>query len=183
MTGLKTNGMFGMQQVYGINSCTDGTSNTIAYSESVESPASGGGGTKYIGMSSIGIPTALITLTDARSDPTNLQAGITACDKAWKAGTNIDRQRCRDWAHGCVGQTLFNTIITPNSKDHPWLTCSNVGSTALGVFSNAASYHPGGVNTLFTDGSVKFIKDSISVNTWMSLGTRNGNEVVGADSY
>ena len=44
-----------------------------------------------------------------------------ACDAAWRAGHNIDRQRGRDWAHGCVGQTMFNTIVTPNSKDHPWL--------------------------------------------------------------
>src|SRR5262249_25301378 len=149
---------------------------------SVISPSTGGGGTKYIGMSSIGMATALVTATDARTDLPDLLAAIAACDRAWRAGTNIDRQRGRDWAHGCVGQTLFNTIITPNSKDHPWLVCSNVGSTALGVFSNAASYHPGGVNTLFGDGSVRFLKDTVSQQVWWSLGTRNGGEVLSADS-
>jgi prepilin-type N-terminal cleavage/methylation domain-containing protein/prepilin-type processing-associated H-X9-DG protein len=183
MTGQTTNGMFGMQQNYGINACTDGTSNTIAYSESVISPATGGGGTRFIGMNNIGMPAVLLTLTDARTDLPDLQTAISACDNAWRKGTNIDRQRGRDWAHGCVGQTLFNTIVTPNSKDHPWLVCSNVGSTALGVFSNAASYHPGGVNTLMSDGSVRFIKDTVSQPIWWSLGTRNGNEVVSADSY
>jgi len=183
MTGLKTNGMFGMQQNYGINACIDGSSNTIAYSESALAPSSGGGGTKHIGMNGISMAASLITQTDARADPTNLQAAIAACDKAWKAGTNIDRQRGRDWAHGCVAQTLFNTLVTPNSKDHPWSVCSNVGSTALGVFSNASSYHPGGVNTLFTDGSVKFIKDSVSLNVWMGLGTRASGEVISSDSY
>jgi prepilin-type N-terminal cleavage/methylation domain-containing protein/prepilin-type processing-associated H-X9-DG protein len=183
MTGQRTNGMFGMQQNYGINACTDGTSNTIAYSESGLSPATGGGGTRLIGMNNIGMATALVTAMDARTDLPDLQAALTACDAAWRAGRNIDRQRGRDWAHGCVGQTLFNTIVTPNSKDHPWSVCSNVGSTALGVFSNASSFHPGGVNTLFTDGSVKYMKDTISLQVWWGLGTRNGGEVVSADSY
>jgi prepilin-type N-terminal cleavage/methylation domain-containing protein/prepilin-type processing-associated H-X9-DG protein len=182
MTNLPTNGMFGMQLCYGIQDCTDGSSNTVAYSESVISPVSGNGGTKYIGMNNISMPNTVL-LTDVRTDLPDLQTALAACDAAWRAGRNIDRQRGRDWAHGCVGQTLFNTIVTPNSKDHPWLVCSNVGSTALGVFSNAASYHPGGVNTLMSDGSVKFIKDTINPVTWWAIGTRNGGETISSDSY
>ena len=53
----------------------------------------------------------------------------------------------------------------------------------MAPFSNAASYHPGGVNTLFTDGSVKFIKDSTARTIWWGLGTRNGGEVISSDSY
>jgi len=45
------------------------------------------------------------------------------------------------------------------------------------------SQHPGGANFLMGDGSVKFLKDSISQNVYMGLGTRNGAEVIGADSY
>ncbi len=45
------------------------------------------------------------------------------------------------------------------------------------------SRHPGGVNFLFGDGSVRFLKDSIDAATFRALGTRNGGEVVGADSY
>jgi prepilin-type N-terminal cleavage/methylation domain-containing protein/prepilin-type processing-associated H-X9-DG protein len=40
-----------------------------------------------------------------------------------------------------------------------------------------------GVNVLFGDGSVKFIKSSISYPTWWALGTRNGGEVISADAY
>jgi prepilin-type processing-associated H-X9-DG protein len=47
----------------------------------------------------------------------------------------------------------------------------------------ASSYHPGGVNTLFADGSVRFIKSSISPITWRALGTIAGGEVVSADQY
>ena len=40
------------------------------------------------------------------------------------------------------------------------------------------SYHPGGVNVLFCDSSVRFIKETINTSTWRALGTRNGQEVI-----
>ena len=48
---------------------------------------------------------------------------------------------------------------------------------------SASSYHPGGVNALFADGSVHYVKNSISGVTWYSLGTIAGGEVVSSDSY
>jgi len=48
------------------------------------------------------------------------------------------------------------------------------------VFS---SRHPGGINMVFADGSVKFIKDSINVTTWWGLNTVRGGEVISSDSY
>ena len=69
--------------------------------------------------------------------------------------------------------------MPPNSRLHGWAHCSNISSSVTGVFSNVASYHSGGVNTLMTDGSVRFIKDSIGQNTWWALGTRANGEVVG----
>ena len=45
------------------------------------------------------------------------------------------------------------------------------------------SRHPGGVNFLFGDGSVHFIKDSISSTVYRALATRAGGEVISADSY
>jgi prepilin-type N-terminal cleavage/methylation domain-containing protein/prepilin-type processing-associated H-X9-DG protein len=41
------------------------------------------------------------------------------------------------------------------------------------------SYHPGGVNAQFMDGSVRFVTNSIPQVTWRALGTRNGGEVLG----
>lgn len=45
------------------------------------------------------------------------------------------------------------------------------------------SHHPGGVNFVFADGSVRFIKNSISQAVFLALGTRKGREVVSADQY
>jgi hypothetical protein len=39
------------------------------------------------------------------------------------------------------------------------------------------------VNTLFGDGSVKFIKSTINGFTWRALGTVQGGEVISADQY
>ena len=33
------------------------------------------------------------------------------------------------------------------------------------------------------DGSVRFVKDTVNMRTWWALGTRNGGEVISADSY
>ena len=48
---------------------------------------------------------------------------------------------------------------------------------------NAQSNHPGGVNVCFLDGSVKFIKDTVSLATWGAIATKAGGEVISADSY
>ena len=47
----------------------------------------------------------------------------------------------------------------------------------------ARSYHPGGVNALLGDGSVRFVKSTIDGNTWRALGTIAGGEVISSDSY
>ena len=44
---------------------------------------------------------------------------------------------------------------------------------------NASSEHPGHVNVLMGDGSVRSVADGIDLTVWRALGTRNGNETVG----
>jgi prepilin-type N-terminal cleavage/methylation domain-containing protein/prepilin-type processing-associated H-X9-DG protein len=50
------------------------------------------------------------------------------------------------------------------------------------VYLGARSFHPGGVNATMCDGSVRFFKNSISINTWMAVSTTQGSEVVSSDS-
>jgi prepilin-type N-terminal cleavage/methylation domain-containing protein/prepilin-type processing-associated H-X9-DG protein len=62
------------------------------------------------------------------------------------------------------------------------LACVNT-STEGQAYVASRSRHPGGVNTLFGDGSVHFMKNSINPQTWVALGSINGGEVVSSDSY
>src|SRR5262249_10508970 len=57
------------------------------------------------------------------------------------------------------------------------------GADLEAYIASYGSAHPGGANFLMGDGSVRFIKDSISMPTYMALGTRAGGEVISADSY
>ena len=82
---------------------------------------------------------------------------------------------------------MFNTIAPPNSPQYKWSACrTDCGGGCDGAsmdYSNAQSAHSGGVNTLMADGSVKFIKSSVAIQTWWGLGTRNGGEVISSDQY
>ena len=79
--------------------------------------------------------------------------------------------------------SLFNTIATPNLYNGSFAYCGRIGSGGRSDLSNADSWHPGGVNVTMADGSVRFIKNSINMQTWMALGTKAGGEVISSDSY
>jgi prepilin-type N-terminal cleavage/methylation domain-containing protein/prepilin-type processing-associated H-X9-DG protein len=89
------------------------------------------------------------------------------------------------WANGrvAIGATA-NTGLTPNSNTPDCWTWAfkNLGPNANG-FWGSRSFHPGGVNTLFGDGSVKFVKDTINQYTWWAISSINQGEVVSADQY
>ncbi len=72
----------------------------------------------------------------------------------------------RDW------NTVFNATLRPND---PLPDC---GAHGRGYFG-ARSLHTGGVNCVFTDGSVRFIRDSIDPTSWSNASTRAGGEVAG----
>jgi prepilin-type processing-associated H-X9-DG protein len=58
-----------------------------------------------------------------------------------------------------------------------------VGCRYSAAAQGFVSMHPGGANFLFADGSVRFLKTSITLVTYCALGSRNGGEVVSADAY
>ena len=93
-----------------------------------------------------------------------------------------------------MNQSGFTTAWTPNKKTpgvfggvaYPDIDLiaqreEEGGPTFAAI--TARSYHPGGVNVLMGDGSVRFIKDTINGATWRGLGTVNGGEVLSADAY
>ena len=88
----------------------------------------------------------------------------------------------------------FMTRTTPNSSvpdfvpaycvSHPERNepCV-VGGGWADLYMGSRSRHPGGVLSLFGDGSVRFIKESIALQTWRALGSMQGGEVVSSDQY
>jgi len=186
-------GMFGMMTSYGIRDCTDGTSNTVAFSESlVGEPSSSrnlrnnsttGPGGNNNGPAAV--YDASIFMLNAGSIAT-LNSQIQLCTASYKGTGPISNANGARWGWGATTMSMFHTVIPPNSKNAPWnscrMTCSGCGPDDS-VFSNAQSNHSGGVNVLMSDGSVRFIKDSISQITWMQIGTKANNEVVDANSF
>jgi prepilin-type processing-associated H-X9-DG protein len=54
---------------------------------------------------------------------------------------------------------------------------------SIPAFNASRSRHPGGVNTLFGDGSVRFVRNAISLDVWRALGSPAAGEVVSGDAY
>jgi prepilin-type N-terminal cleavage/methylation domain-containing protein/prepilin-type processing-associated H-X9-DG protein len=176
-----SDGLFTYYTSYKIATVTDGTSNTVAFSEAMTGPPALTF-TPTISLLSVSVPAAAHQLSVFTS-PTSVLAAIQACDQAYQSQmASLKNWRGQLWAKGSQGHTMFNTAVPPGFRQHPWSSCSD-GNIGNSMFDNANSAHPGGVNTLFADGSVKFIKESINIQVWWSLGTKAGGEVVGSDSY
>ncbi len=97
-----------------------------------------------------------------------------------------------EWGDGMVHQSGFTTAWTPNKKvlgtpdrqtdiDITGKREKQGGPTFAAI--TARSHHPGGVNAMFGDGSVRFLKDTIDGATWRSLGSVQSGEVLSADAY
>ena len=79
-------------------------------------------------------------------------------------------------------------VMGGDANGYPWCSFGKISGTppctgGWPTFNAARSRHPGGVNILFGDGSVKFIKDTVNLQTWRALGSSRGGEIVSADSY
>ena len=87
---------------------------------------------------------------------------------------------------------MFMSYSTPNSKipdgmggdakGGPWgswgIKSAPPCTGGTPVFNAARSRHPGGVNVLMGDGSVRFVTDGIDMAAWMAAGSRNGGEAI-----
>jgi prepilin-type N-terminal cleavage/methylation domain-containing protein/prepilin-type processing-associated H-X9-DG protein len=158
----------------------DGLSNTLLAGESGAGPINQGAPVSHY-SECYGL-----TLVDSSISSSNPEGMVNSCKNFdWRNQAAIASNAGFQWRYkgysymdGTVGRTWFNTRLTPNR-----LCCAYGGTTMNGAVKPLSSYHPGGVNAVLADGSVKFFKESISEQVWMSLGTRAKGEVISADSY
>jgi prepilin-type N-terminal cleavage/methylation domain-containing protein/prepilin-type processing-associated H-X9-DG protein len=167
------NGVFGPNYSLTIARMTDGTSNTLFASDvKVYNPLCGPRAT---------VPAYTTTTAPSPTvDPYTAAPAYQTCTPG---------QGHTFWADGNVHETAFTTAWPPNKAiknsagigdlDIETNLVSSGGPTVAAIV--ARSYHPGGVNALFGDGSVRFVKSTINPLTWRALGTPAGGEVIGSD--
>jgi len=149
---------------------TDGTSNTAMFSETKRSRANQN--------TTAEIPFAdLINVYVSGGNFTGPTSIVPPADCQGSTQTRI-RYRGQMYYRALPSTSVYSHTVPPNYK--LW-DCSDASFSQ--VHGAARSYHPGGVNVTFCDGSVRFIKDTINLVTWGALGSRAGGEVISADSY
>ena len=172
-------------RVFGFRDVTDGLSNTAAFSEKVK----GIGTTNVFDFLKPNSSVFAVGPTAVMSSPAAYFAACSAVNPATAAlqtGFGYDQSGNSFlwgiggmWHLGYAPQTRYNHVMTPNTS-----SCSTgSGGNGHQGAHTASSRHPGVVNVLFCDGSVKAIKNTISLNTWWSLGTMANGEVISGDAY
>jgi prepilin-type N-terminal cleavage/methylation domain-containing protein/prepilin-type processing-associated H-X9-DG protein len=188
-SGLPSRGAFAVNNARKIAEFTDGTSNTVLFSEiktfqfrlkceSLEKAmtpfAMPGPGDplprEYLGGGSCSSPST--TMHTRWSNGGVYHSGFTT---AWPPN--------RATLSRYSGTPVLNPAISAGPVDADLISVNeNDGGPTFGAFTSR-SYHPGGVNSLFADGSVKFVKSTVNGNTWRALGTLAGAEIVSADAF
>ncbi len=198
-TPTMASGIFCYNNSYGIQNVTDGTSNTIAFSEGI------GGNDKYsaypgngvVGCTNNGCTTLNQRANEDANDPgiaAQVLNNIQSCAAAFRTDaqnqSNISGNRGEVWAWGAEGTSMFNTLVPPNATSYGKFnqcrqSCAGcgLGSVDHSDIVNASSLHPGGANFVMCDGSVRFIKESLNMKTYWALGTKDIGETISSDSY
>jgi prepilin-type processing-associated H-X9-DG protein len=157
---------------------SDGTNNTAIFSET----ALGDG--LPLARSADGL--GMTYLLPGFDPNTNLGTGIQ--------GEYLNAQNCQQnfrtreftwkgerWTLQDPGRGGFYAHSMPPNKRSCSYWGGGVGNDSFETMVSASSYHPGGVHVLFMDGSVRFVKSTVQYQTWHSIGTRDGGEVVSCD--
>jgi len=82
---------------------------------------------------------------------------------------------------GFFGDQLNRAIFCVNEPGMD-LLCSPTPGPDLEAYAGSRSRHPGGLNVLNGDGSVRFLENSINMPVWIGVNTINGGEVISSDS-
>ncbi len=179
--GPQNRAMFGPNYSRSIAQVTDGMSNTFSIGEGLighlqARHCSSSPGTAPSDASA-GSWTPTNTPPPGPASLTALATLVSSC--ATGAPTPIGHTR---WANGGVYYSGVTTANPPNQPvDWDWVDENDGGPTYMSL--SPSSKHPGGVNMLFADGSVHFVKNTVNAMTFRALGTVGGGEVVSSDQY
>ncbi len=156
---------------------TDGTSNTVIFSEFVRGrniKAADGPFQIYkdtTDSDSVAIPPTQL-VTNCKAVPLVSQGTPLTASDQWQKGADWLNQNC-----GKGGG--YSHVMPPNSRSCYF---SNTNASKTYTMVCASSYHSGGVNVAFLDGSTRFVKNSVNPTTWWAIATKSGGEVFSADS-
>lgn len=169
------NGSMGTNRQLTISAFTDGTSNTLLFSEvKAYNP--------YFRNAN------MASIAEMPLNPSD----VVALGGDFKTNSGHT-----EWVDGRCHQSGFTATFRPNTQvlytdsdgqvyDADWTNrqegrggMSDTIPTFAAVTSR--SYHPGGVNTCRVDGSVEFVGQQVSRAAWQAMATRNGGEIIGND--
>jgi prepilin-type N-terminal cleavage/methylation domain-containing protein/prepilin-type processing-associated H-X9-DG protein len=163
-----------------IASVTDGTSNTHYVSEILQGANGDLRGTIWTDHPGAGSYMTRFTPNGNQDYVPLFQPWASSVSASALVGNTMDN--LPTFAGSSPGTSPPSPGALCDSQPAQGLACYNQ-ENAGGEFTGSRSRHPGGVNTLFGDGSVHFVKNSIGALTWVQLGSINGGEVISADSY
>jgi prepilin-type N-terminal cleavage/methylation domain-containing protein/prepilin-type processing-associated H-X9-DG protein len=156
-TEIEPNGMFGKNFSYGLNRNTDGSSQTVYFGETARFRGEGD----------------QVFNTWTRALWFGAAGGAT---RVQGYAYTVPRPN----ANRLLPETA--STLNPTGWVDGWIFDPAANARELGQFG-FRSQHPGGVNFLFGDGSVRFIKNTIALQVYWALGTKDGNETVSASDY
>jgi prepilin-type N-terminal cleavage/methylation domain-containing protein/prepilin-type processing-associated H-X9-DG protein len=187
MDGTTSNGVFGgigplatsapySPTLVRFSDVTDGLSNTAAFSEVVK-----GIGLNNNAQADTMRPSATVYRVTGVNTAADSEAAHKLCQDAPKVGASAALaghfSRGTLWFIGSAHTARYNHVSPPNS-----FACTANNSDNDGPHP-ASSRHPGVVNVLMCDGSVRSGKSSIDRFVWRAIGSKAGGEVVSSDAF
>jgi hypothetical protein len=165
------NGVFYLLSDTRFADIVDGLSNTAAYSEIKKGP--------YPAMGAVSLAVTPATSPFDFRVATNVGSFAVpdylvppaACENR---GSSAWQYRGLQYYRGIVVSTFYTHTLTPNARLRDCIL-SSLNAAHLAP----RSFHPGGVNELACDGSVRFVSDTVDLNTWRAVGTRAMGDIVG----
>jgi prepilin-type N-terminal cleavage/methylation domain-containing protein/prepilin-type processing-associated H-X9-DG protein len=199
--GYKTRGIFisgnngsSVNAMVKLSHVTDGTSKTLLFSERCQ-----GNGTGVDKSVKAGLAGGVATDRDKKP-----QLCLDQVVDNQLASTAASGYSCYRWLSNETINDVFHTILPPNG---PSCSSGDTGANPSGMLTTVSSYHNAGVNTVFADGAVRFISETIYAGDpndtpikpsgknwydysgesqwgiWGAMGTKSGAEASVGNSY